>query len=1097
MPTVSEPGTIQFFDGYVPSLPADTYHVEVKHVVSGDGSTPTYDIQQEFVVQAPEFVIDRGVVRTVHPPAGSCGVYGQTLPFVVLTDPCLPWERSLVPGDAAGDTPWMALLVFAEGEIRLQEGTNNPVSTCTVGELTAEDPDVLKPAFPQGWLSDTTLASQCQTITVTGDAFTAAAPQTGDLPYLAHCRAVPSAAEGEVMSSVLVANRLAVADTRQGAPAPLRHHAHLVSLEGYAAYLGPGGTPVPQRQDGSGPKDVRLVSLTGWTFVSQPQTGESFTQLTRGLIDSQAATPSLSLPAPFVLGVDPVVYERLGLGYAPLTFVAGTGETSYAWYRGPFTPFVTQELPPVGDPAVEPRDATSADALMIYLADEGLFDLSYAAAWNIGRQLALADSAFAQTVNGYRRAAHAALGRLSQRLTFGHFSRYDDLTPLAAPKATRPRFSSLIGDGLGRTWTRVLESVHDGDRPSGPVRRRPVPAGRRRALHPRDVLALPGAADAVTDNLHEVLESIAKWLAELSLLRPVPFSHLVPDPRMLPAESVRFFYVDQGWIDTAVAGALSLAVHGSADVALLSSSWPYLRQAVARHRVRLSGGAVQAEGDGPGVTGMLIRSQLVAGWPSLVVSPSMGGAPLPVIRDDCLSPAVRLSLFQGVPDVVRLSEPYKGLRFGAEDEEIYPRCLTLPAATGAQITNAAPVPLAPVLRAPADGAVGGVIQTADLAARLETAAGVLPFAADAVVQWNGAPLATTVSGGQLRATVDATLVATAGTAAVTATTGGATSAPVTFTIDAALAVDELEPALTGAGSGPLKLTVLGRGFGADAVVRWNGDALTTQVVSVMEVTAAVPAPDLASPGTATVTVTSGDATSNPATFTVAGTGPAIDGLEPSLRPAGSSGFTLTVQGSGFTSGTTVQWNGSPLVTRIVADGTLLAAAVPKDLVATEGIASVTAGADGQPSPPAVFTVTGPDPTLGLLSPAVALAGGAGLTLTVDGVNFGTDAAVHWDGTALVTTWHDGEQVTATVPADLLTAGGQPAVTVVSGGVASNALPFGVITPQPVIGLLEPATVVAGTAGFTLTVTTGFGSGAYGLQVVQAPKSQDFPTPRNS
>ena len=55
---------------------------------------------------------------------------------------------------------------------------------------------------------------------------------------------------------------------------------------------------------------------------------------------------------------------------------------------------------------------------------------------------------------------------------------------------------------------------------------------------------------------------------EFSLLRPVPFSHLVPDLRMLPTELIRFFYVDQGWIDAAVAGALSLAVHGSAEFCL-------------------------------------------------------------------------------------------------------------------------------------------------------------------------------------------------------------------------------------------------------------------------------------------------------------------------------------------------------------------------------------------------------------------------------------------------------------------------------------------------------------------------------------------------
>lgn len=1076
--------TVQFFDGHFPALAPGEHQIAVKHTVSGQGSTPSYSLQQGFDVQAPEFVIDQRIVHTVYPPVGSSDIYGQSLPFVVLTDPALPWERALVPGDAlpgaASARAWLALLVFAEGEIRLQQGSNNPVATCTVQDLTAADPDVLKPQFPDGWLSDATLASQCQTITVSGDAFTAVVPQTDELPYLAHCRAAPSAREGEALLSVLLANRLTVADTRQGNATPLRYYAHLVSLEGYADYLGPDGTPIPQRQDGSGPKDVQLVTLTGWTFVSLPQTGESFTQLVQGLIDSEQATPALCLPVSSS-GVDPAVLSHLGNGYAPLTFVAGTGETSFAWYRGPFSPTVPQPLPEVGDPQVDPRQATSADALMIYLAEEGLFDLSYAAAWNIGRQLALADSAFARSINGYRQSARAALGRLSQRMALG---RQADL----APKPTRAYFSSRMGAGLGRTWTDVLASVRDGDRPARPASHRP----RRRAPHPRDVLALPEAAQALTTDLQEEIDAIAGWLANLTLLRPVPFSHLVPDPRMLPAESIRFFYVDQGWIDAAVAGALSLAVHGSADLALLSSCRPQLDAAVARHRTRLSMGAA----GGTGVTGVLIRSQLVAGWPALVVAPNLGGAPLPVIRDDCPSPAVRLTLFQGVPDTVRLSEPYQGLRFGVEDDGIYPRCLTLPAAAGAQISNATPV--TPPQRTPPDGAVGGVLQAASLATLLESAAGVLPFADDAVVNWNGTPLTTTfVSDRQLQAAVSADRVAAAGTAAVTVTSSGATSEPLTFTIDAALAIDELAPDLAVADSEQLTLTVRGRGFGADAQVRWNGTDLATHVVSALEVTAVVTEADLADPGTVTVTVTSGGSTSNDATLTVVDAGPAIDLLEPALQPAGAPGFSLTVQGTGFDSGSVVQWNGSPLPTRVVADGRQLAASVPKDLLAAQGTASVTVLMGEVSSQPATFTITGPQPTLSLLSPAVALAlaQSPAVTLTVDGVNFGTDAKVYWDTTALTTTV-DGEQVTATVPATLLTAAGQAAITVVSGGQTSNALTFNVIAPQPAAGLLEPGTVVAGTDDFTLTVTCGFGSGAYALQVVRAPESQTF-IPRNS
>src|SRR6185295_16105745 len=96
--------------------------------------------------------------------------------------------------------------------------------------------------------------------------------------------------------------------------------------------------------------------------------------------------------------------SRLQDGYVPVSFMTESGDETFAWYRGPFTATVPQPLPAVGNPAVPVAQATSADALWIYLAEQGLFDLSYAAAWNVGRALALADAAFAEAVHHLGRA---------------------------------------------------------------------------------------------------------------------------------------------------------------------------------------------------------------------------------------------------------------------------------------------------------------------------------------------------------------------------------------------------------------------------------------------------------------------------------------------------------------------------------------------------------------------------------------------------------------------------------------------------------------------------------------------------------------------
>src|SRR5579863_5976957 len=64
------------------------------------------------------------------------------------------------------------------------------------------------------------------------------------------------------------------------------------------------------------------------------------------------------------------------------------------------------------------------------------------------------------------------------------------------------------------------------------------------------------------------------------------------------------------------------------------------------------------------------------------------------------------------------------------------------------------------------------------------------------------------------------------------------------------------------------LQVNGSGFAPGAVVQWNGSALTTTFVSSTQLTAVVPHTLYEAPGTATVTVEYGGATSNSAIFTI-------------------------------------------------------------------------------------------------------------------------------------------------------------------------------------------------------------------------------------
>ncbi|HEY3128512.1 MAG TPA: IPT/TIG domain-containing protein [Acidobacteriota bacterium] len=83
-------------------------------------------------------------------------------------------------------------------------------------------------------------------------------------------------------------------------------------------------------------------------------------------------------------------------------------------------------------------------------------------------------------------------------------------------------------------------------------------------------------------------------------------------------------------------------------------------------------------------------------------------------------------------------------------------------------------------------------------------------------------------------------------------------------------ISGISPSSTGAGGPTFTLTVTGANFTSNSVVRWNGAARTTSFVSATQLTATIPASDIATPGTASVTVANADGSgvSNAVQFTI-------------------------------------------------------------------------------------------------------------------------------------------------------------------------------------------------------------------------------------
>jgi hypothetical protein len=164
-------------------------------------------------------------------------------------------------------------------------------------------------------------------------------------------------------------------------------------------------------------------------------------------------------------------------------------------------------------------------------------------------------------------------------------------------------------------------------------------------------------------------DAVVDWLARLRLMMGVPFAYLVPDERLLPLESVRFFYVNRNWTDAAVDGALSVGAVGTRDRAHLHSLHAELREALDRAERRVwsrDTGTAADDGAAEVMTGLLLRSRAVAGWPGLHVRATRDGDAVQLLRMERLAPAVLLALFDGIPDHVEIEEPRAGIQFGVD-----------------------------------------------------------------------------------------------------------------------------------------------------------------------------------------------------------------------------------------------------------------------------------------------------------------------------------------------------------------------------------------------------------------------------------------------
>lgn len=139
-------------------------------------------------------------------------------------------------------------------------------------------------------------------------------------------------------------------------------------------------------------------------------------------------------------------------------------------------------------------------------------------------------------------------------------------------------------------------------------------------------------------------DDLENWLGRLKLLYGVPYNYLVPDERMLPPESIRFFYVDMNWVDALLDGAFSIGRNLSDGTNGLNQSHQMdaATQPLVSGQINSRSGSIRAMALGTApvpvspnevVTGFLLRSEVVQHYPGLGVNAFLKGE-TPEDKDD-------------------------------------------------------------------------------------------------------------------------------------------------------------------------------------------------------------------------------------------------------------------------------------------------------------------------------------------------------------------------------------------------------------------------------------------------------------------------------
>lgn len=628
---------------FLPAMVAGKYTTVVHQQVIKDKSS-LQDLNKtfDFGVDAARFTLNPNDIYSVYPPANQSGNYSESLPHLVFTRRTLPWERTLDgklpvfqrestpenkrnPQDSP-PVPWMALLLFDEDEMKNLPITKNTIAAVIqpnladgivrpeIFEAKSTDKGTLK---LMEWEKTT---DGCFTIDLTKEQFENYIPSQKSLSLLAHAKEVridnkdkdgitDINADGAGVFAVIVGNRL---------PAKGKQHtAILVSLEGYTDYL----KDADPKKNIPDDHKVRLVVLASWNFIDSGKA--SFSQLVDGL-----ELKSIKIQR----GVEaPELTTYFDSGYVPLEHLTRTGANTISWYHGPLVP----KLFPTTSKGIS---FSSADAALRYDKTTGFFDISFAAAWQLGRILALQNQEFSKAILNWRLAQNQLEAEKSKNNTLNAILEDDSAINI------KDKVIRYLGD-LHAVTTVVPE-------------------------------------ETTTDLSTTVPNEVKHFLGNLYKLNGIPFSYIVPHEWLLQKEHLKnnknytgtlsLFYVDPNWIEALLDGALSIGRTNKNEALLEQAVNGNFIDGYQTQSMEISGGTIEKKGRRLNTTGFLLRSDLVSGWRGLEITAfDADNQLLPALRFERIDSDIFLGIFDGNIASISIKQPYEGLHFGIKNNNAY------------------------------------------------------------------------------------------------------------------------------------------------------------------------------------------------------------------------------------------------------------------------------------------------------------------------------------------------------------------------------------------------------------------------------------------